>query len=119
MGEGSMGNESKSSERELTIARARSRSILDAAYLIADFNSRCRITQERPIDLAGEISSAIEAEALSVKVNALRADEVYFGEKHWTGRASDEIYEEMRQRHPGFALETYELALRRGILAMR
>jgi hypothetical protein len=77
--------------------------------------------REEPITLDEVVSgvSPSEAEILKRKANALHADEGYFGQKRWTGREHEEIYKEMRDRHPGFGRVSYELALDRGIFAMR
>jgi hypothetical protein len=117
-----MGNATTSStERSRVIERADASSSLDAAYIIADFNRRCRMLREEPITLEEVVSGAgpREAEILKRQANGLHADEGYFGEKHWTGRDHEEIYKEMRDRHPGFGQVSYELALHRGIIAMR
>ena len=116
-----MGSVSSSTERSRVIERAHAGSALDAAYVIADFNRRCRMLREEPIHLEEVISqmSPGEVEVLNRKSNALHADEGYFGEKYWTGRKHEEIYKEMRDRHPDFGAASYELALHRGIIAMR
>ena len=117
-----MGSVSPSStERSRVIDRAHSGSMLDATYVIADFNRRRFLFREEPIYLEEVINgvSPSEAEVLNRKASALHADEGYFGEKYWTGQTHEEIYQEMRERHPGFGPVSYELALHRGIVAMR
>ncbi|WP_158929390.1 hypothetical protein [Acidisphaera sp. S103] len=103
------------------IENARAGSALDAAYVVADFNRRCRMLREELIDLEKTISGLVpsEVETVKRKANALHADEGYFGERHWTDKKREEIYKEMRDRHPGFGPSSYELALHRGIIAMR
>jgi hypothetical protein len=112
---------SVASERQKVIERARASSPADAAYLIADYNRRRLIYKEESLSLK-ETRSELgqpEIEILERQANALFADEGYFGEKHWTGRSHEDIYEEMRQRHPGFGQAAYDLALMRGIIATR
>jgi hypothetical protein len=112
------GKPTSGTEREQTIERARSASPLDAAYIVLDFK---KMRGQSPILLEDIISGLQqeEIEFLKRRANALSADEGYFGEKHWTGRPHEQIYMEMRERHPGFGRDTYELALRRGIISMR
>jgi hypothetical protein len=108
-------------ERERTIERARSASPLDAAYIVLDFNKSCLRRGQPPIPFEGTIPGLPqeEIELLKKAASALSADECYFGDKHWTGRPHEQIYGEMRERHPGFGRDTYELALHRGIISMR
>ena len=90
---------------------------LDALYRVADFNRRC----SEKIDPAALslLFSATELDDAIRQVNALWHDEGYFGEKAWTGRGKPAVIAEMRERHPGFSEQTYELALMRGRIAMR
>lgn len=117
-----MGNEgSIAGERQKVIERARAGSPADAAYLIADYNRRRFMHKEERLSLqetAPELDQS-EIELFERQANALFADEGYFGQKHWTGRSHEDIYEEMRQRHPGFGQAAYALALMHGIIAMR
>jgi len=75
---------------------------------------RCRTSIIRAVGM-----SPSEVESLKRQANGLHADEEYFGKKHWTGRKHEEIYKEMRTRHPGFGQVSYELALQCGIVMMR
>ncbi len=110
-----------SGARQHTVEIARAFSALDAYYRIQDFNERCWIMKQKPIT-PDEVVQNINSEQLETimhKANALKADEAYFGEKYWTGRSNDEILKEMLERHPEFAQTAHELALSRGIVAMR
>jgi hypothetical protein len=108
-------------EHRRVVKLARAASPLDAVFLITDFNRNCLRTKLEPIDIASFFQqfSGIDLEAMRTKVAKLRADENYFGEKRWTGRALDEIYEEMRARHPGFGDAIYRQSLDKGIVSMR
>jgi hypothetical protein len=107
--------------RRWVIEHALAGSPSDAVYLVSDFNRYCSVRNERPIALEDilKVENPAELKALEQGAMALHADEAYFGEQYWAGRPHEQIYEEMRKRHPGFGQKVYEHAFHRGIFDTR
>jgi hypothetical protein len=108
--------------REIAMQRAETASPLDGVFWVVNYNEWSRgIKAETPINLYALFSLLAPSELTQIqqRVNALRNDNGYFGEKYWLGQAHNDIIDEMKRRHPGFSEDVYEHNLYLGIIAMR
>jgi hypothetical protein len=94
---------------------------LDKLFWLSDYNERCSMRKLPRVEIEVYIRSTPDdtLSELRRKINPLKRNSGYFGEKAFAGAAESTILAEMKRRHPGFSDSVYKRVPQLGLISMR